>query len=84
MGECRVLKINETGIENINKAAIKIYTRNKQEVAKIQNVEYCDIYSQQLCNGKMGLVLSSVELDKVIDLSYSSTIEKIAEQPIKE
>ena len=36
-------KIKEAGIENISKAVVRMNTRGKQEIAGIQDVEYCDI-----------------------------------------
>lgn len=72
-------QIQAAGVENISKVVVKMtYSGSKHEVAGVQDCEYCDITSEKFGNQK-ALVLSYVELDKVLDLSYTSTIEKIAQ-----
>lgn len=71
--------VEAAGIDSIRKAVVQMRTQGgKVEVAGISNVEYCDITPEQMCS-KLGLVLSCIELDKVLDLNYTSAIEKIAQ-----
>ena len=77
-------KIKEAGVENIIKAVVKMNANGKKQIASIQDVEYCNITSQPMFNGKIGLVIYCVELDKMLDLNYTPTITKIADQQMND
>lgn len=77
-------KIASAGVGNISKVVVRLSTSGKLQTANVKDVQYCNIALQPMYNGKLGLALYCIELDKMLDLDYTSIIKKIAEQKFNE
>ena len=72
--------IENAGIESIQKAAVSIGIGNKTLIAGVSSCEYCDATNVKFANGKNAINLSYLELDRHIDLNYTSVIGNLAQE----